>query len=211
MQRIPLLFLLAAPAMASTAAEQSAGGEGQAGIDTILVTATRIEQTTAETGSTVRIIDAEEIAALGFSHALDAIAKAPGVTVNQNGAFGGSATVRIRGASSGQTLVLIDGVSVNDAVLARRRLRLRPARYREHRTHRDPERPTVDALGHGRHRRRRFHYHQTAGRRPRRQPVRAGGVVRRLSRRGFGRPWRRRRRLPARRHPVEHRRHFPGR
>ena len=40
---------------------------------------------------------------------------APGVTVNQNGTFGGSATVRIRGASSEQTLVLIDGVSVNDA------------------------------------------------------------------------------------------------
>ncbi len=115
MQRIPLLFLLAAPAMASTAAEQSAGGEGHAGIDTILVTATRIEQATAETGSTVRIIDAEEIASLGFSHALDAITIAPGVTVNQNGAFGGSATVRIRGASSGQTLVLIDGVSANDA------------------------------------------------------------------------------------------------
>ena len=115
MQRIPLFFLLAAPAMASTGVDQSAGGEGHARIDTILVTGTRIEQTTAETGSTVRVIDAEEIAALGFSHALDAIATAPGVTVNQNGSFGGSATVRIRGASSGQTLVLIDGVSVNDA------------------------------------------------------------------------------------------------
>ena len=62
-----------------------------------------------------RIIDAEEIEALGFTHALDAIAGAPGVTVNQNGSFGGAATVRIRGASSDQTLVLIDGVSVNDA------------------------------------------------------------------------------------------------
>ena len=84
-------------------------------IDTIIVTGTRIEQTTAETGSTVHIIDADEIAALGFSHALDAVARAPGVTVNQNGTFGGAATVRIRGASSAQTLVLIDGVSVNDA------------------------------------------------------------------------------------------------
>ncbi len=109
------LVLLVATATASAAAEPPAGDEDRARIDTIVVTGTRIEQTTAETGSTVRIIDADEIAALGFSHALDAVATAPGVTVNQNGTFGGSATVRIRGASSDQTLVLIDGVSVNDA------------------------------------------------------------------------------------------------
>ena len=115
MARTTLLLLLAASSAASAAAERPAGGDDRDRIDTIIVTGTRIEQTTAETGSTVRIIDAQEIAALGFSHALDAIAGAPGVTVNQNGSFGGSATVRIRGASSDQTLVLVDGVSVNDA------------------------------------------------------------------------------------------------
>ncbi len=89
--------------------------EVETAIDTIVVTGTRIEQTAAEAGSTVRVIDAEEIEARGFSHALDAIAGAPGVTINQNGAFGGAATVRVRGASSDHTLVLVDGVSVNDA------------------------------------------------------------------------------------------------
>ncbi len=84
-------------------------------IETIIVTATRIEQTPTETGSTVRIIDVDELDTMGFTHALDAVARAPGVTVNQNGSFGGAATVRIRGASSNQTLVLIDGVTVNDA------------------------------------------------------------------------------------------------
>ena len=83
-------------------------------LETLVVTGTRIEQTAAEAGSTVRVIDAARIEALGFSQALDVIANTPGVTINQNGAFGGSATVRIRGASSDQTLVLIDGVSVND-------------------------------------------------------------------------------------------------
>ena len=43
-----------------------------------------------------------------------AISTASGVTVNQNGAFGGAASVRIRGASSEQTLVIVDGVAVND-------------------------------------------------------------------------------------------------
>ena len=115
MLRSPCAIGLAFLAVSSTAAAQSTGGGEESEIDTIVVTGTRIEQTTAETGSTVRVIDAEEIEALGFTHALDAIANAPGVTINQNGAFGGAATVRIRGASSDQTLVLIDGVSVNDA------------------------------------------------------------------------------------------------
>lgn len=115
MARNALLVLLVASATASAAGQSPASGEDQDGIDTIVVTGTRIEQTAAENGSTVRVIDAAQIEALGFRHVLDAVAKAPGVTVNQNGAFGGSAFVRIRGASSDQTLVLVDGVSVNDA------------------------------------------------------------------------------------------------
>ena len=115
MLRFPRTVLLASAALWASAAAQTASEGDETPIDTIVVTGTRIEQTTAEAGSTVRVIDALEIEARGFSHALDAIAGAPGVTVNQNGAFGGFATVRIRGASSDQTLVLIDGVSVNDA------------------------------------------------------------------------------------------------
>ncbi|MEM8981744.1 MAG: TonB-dependent receptor [Pseudomonadota bacterium] len=83
-------------------------------IDTITATATRLEQTSSEIGSSISIITAEEIEALGFIYALDAVAQAPGVTINQNGGFGGNASVRIRGASSEQTLVLIDGIPVND-------------------------------------------------------------------------------------------------
>lgn len=83
-------------------------------IDTIVVTATRLGQTATETGSSLSIITAEEIEELGLIYVLDAIAQAPGVTINQNGAFGGNASVRIRGASSEQTVVLIDGIPVND-------------------------------------------------------------------------------------------------
>ncbi len=115
---VPLLATLAATMLTAGAVAEVPDEATQAQIETILVTATRIEQTPAETGSTVRIINADELRAMGFSHALDAIARAPGVTVNQNGSFGGSASVRIRGAASDQTLVLIDGVAVNDASAA---------------------------------------------------------------------------------------------
>ena len=83
-------------------------------LDTVIVEGSRLGQAETEVGSSVTIITAEDIDALGFDFAVDAIAAAPGVTVNSNGAFGGQASVRIRGAATGQTLVLIDGIPVND-------------------------------------------------------------------------------------------------
>lgn len=104
---VPVVTLFsAASAQAEPAARDS--------IDTIVVTATRLGQTATETGSSLSIITAEEIEELGLIYVLDAIAQAPGVTINQNGTFGGNASVRIRGASSEQTVVLIDGIPVND-------------------------------------------------------------------------------------------------
>ncbi|MEM7078965.1 MAG: TonB-dependent receptor [Pseudomonadota bacterium] len=83
-------------------------------IETIVVEATRLNQSQHEMGSSVYVIDGEDIQAAGYDFLVDALAAAPGVTINQNGTYGGSASVRIRGASSDQTMVLIDGVQVND-------------------------------------------------------------------------------------------------
>lgn len=83
--------------------------------ETVIVEGSRLNQTQTEIGSSVTIITADDIEELGFDFALDAVAAAPGVTINSNGAFGGVASVRIRGAATGQSLVLIDGVPVNDA------------------------------------------------------------------------------------------------
>ena len=82
--------------------------------DEIVVYGARLDQPITEVGSSVGVITASEIEALGVDYVLDAIAAIPGVTINQNGTFGGTASVRIRGASSGQTLVIIDGIVVND-------------------------------------------------------------------------------------------------
>ena len=82
--------------------------------DEVIVYGVRMAQPVTEVGSSVTIITAAEIEAQGFDFVLDAVATAPGVTINQNGTFGGSASVRIRGASSEQTLVIIDGVVAND-------------------------------------------------------------------------------------------------
>ena len=82
--------------------------------ENLIVYGVRLDQPMTEVGSSVSVITAEDIEALNLSFALDAIATAPGVTVNQSGAFGGQASVRIRGASSEQTLVIIDDMIVND-------------------------------------------------------------------------------------------------
>lgn len=83
-------------------------------METITVIGSRLAQTETELGSSVGILTAADIERMGFAFTVDAVAAVPGVTINSNGAFGGSAGVRVRGASSEQTLVLIDGVPVND-------------------------------------------------------------------------------------------------
>lgn len=80
----------------------------------VVVYGVRMVQPLTEVGSSVTVITGAEIEAQGFDFVLDALAVAPSVTINQNGAFGGSASVRIRGASSDQTLVIVDGVVAND-------------------------------------------------------------------------------------------------
>ncbi|MEO1252961.1 MAG: TonB-dependent receptor [Pseudomonadota bacterium] len=82
--------------------------------DQIIVEGLRLKSPLGETGASVSVITAQDLEELGVQFAVDAIASAPGVTVNQNGAFGGVANVRIRGAGTDQTLVLLDGVPVGD-------------------------------------------------------------------------------------------------
>ena len=82
--------------------------------ETLVVYGVRLDQAATEVGSSVSVLTADDIEALGSSFVVDALSTMPGVTINQNGSFGGSATVRIRGASSEQTLVIIDGVVAND-------------------------------------------------------------------------------------------------
>jgi len=80
----------------------------------IVVTATRTEVAITQVGSSISVLTAKEIEERQYSFTVDALRSLPGITVSQNGPFGGTATVRIRGAASGQTLVLIDGTVVND-------------------------------------------------------------------------------------------------
>lgn len=94
----------AAPAFAEDATQ----------LDEVIVTATRIPAIVADTPG-ARVIDSRTIEQRGAIFAADILADVPGLSVTRSGAFGGVAQVRMRGATPGKTLVLVDGAPVNDA------------------------------------------------------------------------------------------------
>lgn len=82
-------------------------------LEAVVVTATRIPAIVSETPG-ARVVDRATIEQRGAVFAADILADVPGLSVVRSGAFGGVAQVRMRGAVPGKTLVLVDGVPVND-------------------------------------------------------------------------------------------------
>jgi vitamin B12 transporter len=80
----------------------------------IVVTATGAEQKAIETGQAITVIDRTLIETRQTQSVADLLSTTAGVTVSRNGGIGQPTAVRIRGAEDSQTLVLIDGVRVND-------------------------------------------------------------------------------------------------
>ncbi len=73
-----------------------------------------IEQPLSRIGDSVTLIDAEQVRASQKLTVSDLLATTPGVSVSRNGGLGGSTQLRIRGAEHDQTVVLIDGIKLND-------------------------------------------------------------------------------------------------
>ncbi|MDB5457342.1 MAG: TonB-dependent receptor [Caulobacter sp.] len=83
-------------------------------LDGVVVTATRSPQRTDKIGSMVTVLDAAAIRASQALVTVDLLAQTPGVSFTRNGGPGASTTVNIRGAEGQHTVVLIDGVKLND-------------------------------------------------------------------------------------------------
>ncbi len=105
------ILLLSAAAIASPAYAQDIPDPDA---PEIVVTATRAAQPLSEIGQAVTVIDRAEIERRQTIVVSDLLATTPGVTVTRNGTIGALTSVRIRGAEADQTLVVIDGVRVND-------------------------------------------------------------------------------------------------
>jgi vitamin B12 transporter len=101
---VPALTIHAIPA----AAQESIPLEG------IDITASRFPEQAGKVGSAVTVLDRRQIEAARAENVAELLETVPGLTVNQAGGVGGTASVSIRGADPDQTLVLIDGIRVND-------------------------------------------------------------------------------------------------
>ncbi len=82
--------------------------------DDIIVTASGFEQPREETGQAISVLDRDQLDTLQVTTISDALQTLPGVRIASRGGVGGQTSVFIRGGNSSQTLVLIDGVRIND-------------------------------------------------------------------------------------------------
>ena len=82
---------------------------------TVVVTAERLEEPEAEASRQVFSIPARRIEQLGGESVRDVLGLVPGVAVRQYGARGAVTSISLRGHTSGQVLVLLDGRRLNTA------------------------------------------------------------------------------------------------
>src|SRR3989454_6977285 len=82
-------------------------------LEEVVVTATKTPVPVSQLTSAVEVIRGEELEQKKIKTVIDALRLAQSVMVTQNGGPGTLATVGIRGASTAQTLVLMDGTILN--------------------------------------------------------------------------------------------------
>ncbi len=83
-------------------------------LGTIIVTGSQLPSDTKTTGSSVTVIGEQEIEDGQYRNALGALQQVPGLDIVQSGGFGGNAAVFLRGGNSEGTLVLLDGIELNN-------------------------------------------------------------------------------------------------
>ncbi len=109
---------VAAAVLVVVSAAGATGAAAQSPVPTVservVVTGTAAPATAGAVGRTLAVVTADDLARLPVASVTDALRLLPGVWVRQRGPFGSQTDISVRGASFGQTLVLVDGVRIND-------------------------------------------------------------------------------------------------
>lgn len=103
-------LLLASVAFSAPVAAQGT----EENVEELVVTASRRPQPLSNVGASISVIGEEALKAGQYTFVTDALQTLPSLAVNSNGAFGGQTSISIRGAATAQTVILIDGVQMND-------------------------------------------------------------------------------------------------
>lgn len=109
-----LALLSAAPALAGEQQRAEAEILGSTDVGEVVVAATRTPQPLYKIGSSITVLTREAIQSSQTVAVSDLISQLPGVSFSRNGGVGGATALRIRGAEADHTVVIIDGVKLND-------------------------------------------------------------------------------------------------
>ena len=105
---------MALTAMPATAEEADAESGDHTMLPEIVVTATRIATPREQIASSMTVITAEDIAHRQHRSVGDALRVVPSLSVIQNGASGKLTSIFSRGTEANHTLILLDGIEMND-------------------------------------------------------------------------------------------------
>ncbi len=110
----PVVALLVTPPLLVVAPSARSAEEPRDGFDEVVVVATRSPVERDRIGASVSVIDEAQVERSQAAILSDLLVTTPGVAFSRNGGPGTPTAIRIRGAEADQTLVLIDGVQIND-------------------------------------------------------------------------------------------------
>jgi len=111
---IAAFALLAPPAFAEDEAVEGAAGKPDAVLPDVVVTATKIATPKEQIASSVTVITADDIARRQYRTVGDALRGVPSLSVIRNGGAGKNTAIFSRGTRANHTLVLLDGIEMND-------------------------------------------------------------------------------------------------
>jgi vitamin B12 transporter len=111
MRRLLLATVLCAAALPGLS--RPAGAQGTV-LPESVVTATRVPTLVQRIPAGVTVIDRATIEARGYTTLSEALSAVPGMRLVPSGGFGGNASAFTRGTNSNHTLVLRDGIPLND-------------------------------------------------------------------------------------------------
>jgi len=109
------ICLAAVAASSAARAEEAASADAvAAGGDSIIVTATRAPLTLDEVPASIAVLDKAAIDRAQDIGVTELLLRTPGISISRNGGYGTSTSLRIRGAESDHSVVVIDGVKLGD-------------------------------------------------------------------------------------------------
>lgn len=88
--------------------------QSNAALEEIVVTSSRIQTPLRQIGTSVSVLNAQEIAANGSTSLIDVLRTLPSISVTNAGGAGQVSNLRIRGEEGYRTLTLIDGIKISD-------------------------------------------------------------------------------------------------